>query len=107
MHAEKALSLKRELAQKRETHLSSAMGLFIDTKSGLCHIRLRKKRASILKRHGIIFPIRGWYWMADIFFKHPELPFVECRYSTDSRHHYKPHMHKTFCIGAIDLGEVV
>ena len=45
--------------------------------------------------------------MADLFFKHPELPFVECRYSTNSRQHYKPHMHKAFCIGAIDQGEVI
>jgi len=45
--------------------------------------------------------------VADIFFKHPELPFAECRYSTNSERHYKPHLHKTFCIGAIDQGEVI
>ena len=43
----------------------------------------------------------------DRFFKHPHLPFVECRRSTNSGRHYKPHMHKAFCIGAIDQGEVV
>ena len=37
---------------------------------------------------------------------HP-LPFAECRYSTDSGRSYKPHMHKTFCIGAIRQGEVL
>lgn len=41
------------------------------------------------------------------FFKHPKLPFVECRYSTKSGRNYKPHMHKTFCVGAIDQGEVI
>ena len=45
--------------------------------------------------------------MTDFFFKHPELPFVECRYSTNSARHYKLHMHKTFCVGAIDQGEVI
>jgi AraC-like DNA-binding protein len=43
----------------------------------------------------------------DHFFKHPRLPFVECRHSTNSGRHYKPHMHKSFCVGAIDRGEVV
>jgi AraC-like DNA-binding protein len=43
----------------------------------------------------------------ELFFKHPQLPFVECRYSTDSGRLYKPHMHKTFCVGAIDQGEVI
>ena len=42
----------------------------------------------------------------DLFFKHPSLPFVECRYSTDSERQYKPHMHKTFCVGAVVHGEV-
>ena len=45
--------------------------------------------------------------MADLFFKHPELPFVECRYSTKSERHFKPHLHKAFCIGAIVQGEVI
>jgi AraC-like DNA-binding protein len=43
----------------------------------------------------------------ELFFKHPKLPFAECRYSTSSGRHYKPHMHKTFCVGAIDQGEVI
>jgi len=41
------------------------------------------------------------------FLKHPKLPFAEFRYSTNSGRHYKPHMHKTFCVGAIDQGEVI
>ena len=45
--------------------------------------------------------------MTDSFFKYPKLPFVECRYSTNSGRYYKPHMHKAFCIGAIDRGEVI
>lgn len=40
------------------------------------------------------------------FFRDPLLPFVECRRSRNSGRHYKLHMHKTFCIGAIDEGEV-
>lgn len=43
----------------------------------------------------------------EIFFKHPTLPFVECRYSTNSGRHFKPHMHSAFCVGGIDQGEVV
>ena len=45
--------------------------------------------------------------MTDQFFKHPKLPFVECRHSTNSGRHYKSHMHKAFCVGAIDRGEVI
>ena len=41
------------------------------------------------------------------FFKHPHLPFAECRYSVNSGRHYKLHMHKSFSVGAIDRGEVV
>ncbi len=41
-----------------------------------------------------------------IFFKDPELPFVECRYSVNSGRHYKTHLHRRFSIGAIDRGEV-
>jgi AraC-like DNA-binding protein len=41
------------------------------------------------------------------FFKHPKRPFAECRYSTNSGRYYKPHMHKAFCVGAIDQGEVI
>lgn len=43
----------------------------------------------------------------NIFFKHPTLPFAECRYSKNNGRHYKPHMHKTFSIGAIDQGAVI
>jgi len=43
----------------------------------------------------------------EYFFKHPSLPFAECRYSKNSGRHYKPHMHKTFSIGAINKGEVI
>jgi AraC-like DNA-binding protein len=45
--------------------------------------------------------------VTDRFFKHPQLPFVECRRSTNSGRHYKPHMHRTFCVGAIDRGAVI
>lgn len=38
------------------------------------------------------------------FFKDPSLPFVECRCSTGSTRSFKPHLHRTFCIGAIDSG---
>lgn len=41
------------------------------------------------------------------FFEHPALPFAECRYSKNSGRHYKSHMHKTFCVGAVDRGEVI
>ena len=41
------------------------------------------------------------------FLKHPTLPFAECRYSKNSGRFYKPHMHKTFSVGAIDQGEVI
>lgn len=40
------------------------------------------------------------------FWKHPDLPFAECRYSKDSDRHYVAHMHRTFSIGAIGRGEV-
>jgi AraC-like DNA-binding protein len=32
---------------------------------------------------------------------------VECRYSTNSGRRYKPHIHKSFCVGVIDQGEVI
>ena len=41
------------------------------------------------------------------FFKHPKLPFMECRYSANSGRRYKSHMHNTFSVGAINQGEVV
>ena len=40
-------------------------------------------------------------------FKNPILPFAEYRYSKNSGRHYKPHIHKTFSVGAIDRGEVI
>ena len=42
----------------------------------------------------------------DLFYKNPKLSFAEIRYSTNSGRHYKPHIHQTFCVGAIDQGEV-
>ncbi len=45
--------------------------------------------------------------MKEIFFKDKNLPFIECRYSKNSGKHYKPHIHSTFSIGAIDVGEVL
>jgi AraC-like DNA-binding protein len=41
------------------------------------------------------------------FIKPPTLPFAEVRCSKNSGRRYKPHMHKTFSIGAIDQGEVI
>lgn len=43
----------------------------------------------------------------DQFFKDSRMAFVECRYSTSSASQFKPHMHKTFSVGAVDRGEVV
>ena len=40
------------------------------------------------------------------FFKDDRLPFAEGRYSQDSRRVFKPHMHRSFCIGAVDQGDV-
>lgn len=39
------------------------------------------------------------------FFKDPRLPFVECRCSTASTRSFKPHLHRAFCVGAIDCGQ--
>ena len=41
------------------------------------------------------------------FWLDKNLPFVECRYSKNSGKHYKPHIHSTLSIGAIDNGEVL
>ena len=41
------------------------------------------------------------------FFKDPGLPFAELRCSRDSSDSFKPHMHRTLSIGAVDEGEVV
>ncbi|MCP4114612.1 MAG: AraC family transcriptional regulator [Desulfobacteraceae bacterium] len=43
----------------------------------------------------------------EFFHRDPALPFAECRYTTNSGRHYKPHMHQTFSIGGIDRGEVI
>ena len=43
----------------------------------------------------------------DRIYTDPGLPFAQCRHSRDSGRHYKPHMHKAFCIGALEQGEVV
>lgn len=41
------------------------------------------------------------------FIKRHSLPFAECHHTVNSGRHFKPHMHTTFSIGAIDRGEVV
>lgn len=43
----------------------------------------------------------------DTFFKDPQLPFAECRYSRNSNSEFKPHLHRNFSLGAIECGEVV
>lgn len=42
----------------------------------------------------------------DKFFKNPLLPFAELRYSRASNAPFKPHMHQSLSIGAVDQGEV-
>ncbi len=44
---------------------------------------------------------------SDRFFKHPDLPFAELRHSQASTAAFKPHMHQTLSIGAVDQGEVI
>ncbi|MCP3954251.1 MAG: AraC family transcriptional regulator [Desulfobacterales bacterium] len=41
------------------------------------------------------------------FFKNHLLPFAELRYSRDSTVPFKPHMHHTVSIGAVDQGQVL
>jgi AraC-like DNA-binding protein len=41
------------------------------------------------------------------FFKDSRMPFAECRFSRGSSGRFKPHMHKTFSVGAVDRGEVL
>ncbi len=41
------------------------------------------------------------------FFKDSRLPFVECRYTQKSEDSFKPHLHRTFCIGAVEEGEIL
>ena len=43
----------------------------------------------------------------ELFFRDKQLPFVEARYSKSSQTDFKPHMHSSFSIGAIDQGEVL
>ena len=40
------------------------------------------------------------------FFKNDLLPFAEARYSRESAASYKPHLHKSLSIGAVEQGEV-
>ncbi|WP_028582749.1 helix-turn-helix transcriptional regulator [Desulfogranum japonicum] len=40
----------------------------------------------------------------ELFFKDARLPFVEARYAEDSRRLFKPHMHRTFSVGAVHRG---
>ena len=40
------------------------------------------------------------------FFKNELLPFVEARHSQESTATYKPHLHKTLSIGAVEVGKV-
>ncbi len=40
----------------------------------------------------------------NIFFKTSKIPYCECRHTIDSINHYKPHIHKSFSIGAIESG---
>jgi len=41
------------------------------------------------------------------FYLNPDLPFVEIRHTKNSGRHYKPHIHSTLSIGAIDNGQVL
>jgi hypothetical protein len=43
----------------------------------------------------------------DTFQRDRSLPFAECRYSESSQACFKPHMHRTFSIGAVEKGEVL
>ncbi len=43
----------------------------------------------------------------DKFFKSPLLPFAELRYSRASNASFKPHMHQSLSIGAVDKGSVI
>lgn len=40
----------------------------------------------------------------EYFFKNPEIPFLEARYTKSSQSVFKAHMHTTFSIGAVDEG---
>ncbi len=43
----------------------------------------------------------------ETFYKDDRLPFAEIRHTQNSGRHYKPHIHNTFSVGAIDNGGVV
>lgn len=43
----------------------------------------------------------------ELFFKDDRLPFVECRTSRSSIRDFKPHLHRRFCVGSVDRGEVL
>lgn len=40
------------------------------------------------------------------FYQEPGLPFARARYSRSSRSVFKPHMHASFSVGAVDAGKV-
>lgn len=42
----------------------------------------------------------------DTFFRDNKLPFVECRLTLSSTSAFKPHLHRTFCIGVVLHGQV-
>ena len=42
----------------------------------------------------------------ELFFKDARMPFAEGRYSQGSRRMFKPHMHRSFSIGAVEEGRV-
>ena len=39
--------------------------------------------------------------MNNLFFKNFQIPYIECRYTTDSKLHYKPHLHNSLSIGMV------
>jgi len=41
------------------------------------------------------------------FFKDRRLPFAECRYTVQSSETFKPHLHRNFCVGAAESGEII
>ena len=43
----------------------------------------------------------------ELFCHDPLLPFVEARYTRSSQAAFKPHMHSTVSVGAVDRGEVI
>ncbi|MFT5729420.1 MAG: AraC-like DNA-binding protein [Desulforhopalus sp.] len=62
---------------------------------------------------GYPFPLDELLWIlyfrcmrSELFFKKNLLPFAEMRYSRGSTVPFKPHMHRTLSIGAVDQGEV-